>query len=74
MLTPKFLYSNATDVASPGEYIIHTWKPRCIGRIVRENEKIRVNIVECWDVMNEEESFKLCLKMKNWFYFKYERK
>jgi len=73
MSLPKFLYSKADDVKSEGEYIIHTRKPRFVGKIVRQNDLIRVFPHERWDEIDTETEHELCLKMKNWFYFKYSK-
>jgi len=66
---PKFLYSKSTNTVSAGEYIIHTMHPRCVGIIWKKDKQVRVYMHEKWEEMDAETEKKLCLDMKNWYYF-----
>lgn len=68
---PKYLHSIVTDGPTPGIYIVHTVSPRCICVVKEVEGKTRVYMHEQWEPMTADQEQKLCLGMKNWYYFKF---
>jgi hypothetical protein len=60
---------------SGDEFVIHPEEPMCIGKVeTDEAGKVRVYMYRKSVPMTTEEEKKMCLEMKNWYYFSKEKK
>lgn len=70
MSLPKFLFSET----KLGDKYISCTSPLAIGRIHVSDGMVRVYLVKYEEGLNADAQMKLCLDMKNWYYFKFLKK
>ncbi len=68
---PRFLYSKTGEGPNDAEYIIHTLHPRCVGKVSKENDIIRVHMHVQFEPVTTVQEKDLCEKMMDFYYYKY---
>lgn len=64
--TPRFVAYTSKDEI----FIIHMYQPRFVAMVVNEHGMFRVYPYEVWEQATDELIKSICIKMKDWYYFK----
>jgi ABC-type sulfate transport system substrate-binding protein len=64
---PKFIYSKVTNAENNGEFIVATLKPRLIAKVLMNNGRAEMMLLEKFDSCNDEEMATQLQLMKKWY-------